>query len=372
MDVLASLPHRLVYMSLRELLIHQMPRDTSGALASDRFEYQHNWALCRLLELHQTDADYVMTFDHHEDVTVLDSEEEPDTIQGFQIKTKSSGNWTIAALTKQSPGKTGNLPSILRKLCELVRQFPDHVTLLQVVSNAPLSVSLEDGTKGVTAKNIRFEQIEQKSRQVMLDALVNEFAPDNPPSISKIFEFHVSDLSLEDHVTHAKGKLNAAMEALFPGTNYPLSPAYRALMSEITARNNNREQCDTYADFLSKKSISRSRFDEILQTCGIAADEPNWSLVYSRLNTESIPFGTVRQLQNAWNDALLDRFYKRDAVHLRFWEYVSAAAEKVKGESKLAEAMDVALAEVKQRLRSEWAYSEIYIKACILIYLYEH
>ena len=177
-------------MNLKDLIVDRMPRDTSGPLASDRFLYQHNWALCRLLEIHQTETDYVITFDHHEDVTILNSEDTPDSIQGFQIKTKSAGNWTITALTKQEAGKRGSLPSILRKLCELPNQFPQHVILLQVVSNAHLSVPLADGTKSTTKKNIRFEELDTKSRQSIISSLAKEFSPQQAPTIDKVFEFH--------------------------------------------------------------------------------------------------------------------------------------------------------------------------------------
>jgi transposase len=358
-------------MSLRDLLVHQMPRDTSGALSSDRFQYQHNWALCRLLTLHQEQTDYVMTLDHHEDVTILDSEDQPQCMQGFQIKTKSSGNWTVPALLKQQEGKEGELPSILAKLCELQRQFPDHVTLLQVVSNAPLSVKLENGSKGVSKKNIRFLEIATESRKAILDALTKAFAPASPPVVTTIFEFQVSDLSLEDHVTHTKGKLNDALEKLFPGATFPLSPAYRALLGEITARNNNREPCSTYEEFLSKKSISKSRFSAILQSCGIAPKQPRWTSAESRLNAENVPFSIVRSLEEEWTNAILDRFERRNAVHLRFLERVQRAAENVKSEKTLLDALDKGAGEVKESLRPEWAYSDMYIKACILVYLYE-
>jgi hypothetical protein len=359
------------HMSLKELLVEKMPRDTSGPLASDRFRYQHNWALCRLLDLHQHHSDYVLTLDHHEDVTVLDSESDPESIQGFQVKTKSSGNWTIAALTKQQEGAKGSLPSILRKLCELEEQFPTHVTLLQVVSNAPLSAKLEDGSNAKTKANVRFEELVAKEREAALTSLAKEFASGKSPSIEKIFEFQVSDLSLADHENHTKGKLNAALESLFPGTNYPLSAAYRALMGEITARNNNREQCSSYKDFLTKKSISKSRFDEILKSCGIAPKQPNWLSAESRLNAEHVPFALLQQLKNEWDGAILDRFEKRTTIYLRFWERVRAASESVKNNASLLSALDIALDDIKSHIKAEWAYSDLYIKACVLIYLYE-
>lgn len=87
-------------MDLKTRLIQIAPRDRSGATASDRFIYQQTWALCHLLLLHEANADYVITFDHHEDVSVLDSETDPKQISGFQIKT-NNGNWTVKALQKR-------------------------------------------------------------------------------------------------------------------------------------------------------------------------------------------------------------------------------------------------------------------------------
>jgi hypothetical protein len=134
-------------MSLREQLAQLQPRDSAGALSADRFEYQRNWALCHLLSLHQNENDYVMTFDHHEDVTVLDCEEAPTTIRAFQIKTKQNGNWTIRSLLKQHAGATESLPSILGKLCSIYQKFPSYVILLQVVSNAPFKLKLASDSK---------------------------------------------------------------------------------------------------------------------------------------------------------------------------------------------------------------------------------
>jgi hypothetical protein len=91
-------------VDLKTRLIQIAPRDRSGATASDRFIYQQTWALCHLLLLHEANSDYVITFDHHEDVSVLDSETDPKQISGFQITT-SKGNWTVKALLKREKDK---------------------------------------------------------------------------------------------------------------------------------------------------------------------------------------------------------------------------------------------------------------------------
>src|ERR1700730_5948168 len=120
-------------VELKVRLLEFPPRDLSGSTVSDRFTYQHTWALCHLLELHISGKDYVVIFDHHEDVAVLDAEENPTSLHGYQIKTKESGNYTLNALAKQESGEgspPNKLPSILGKLYDLKHRFPDEVKLL--------------------------------------------------------------------------------------------------------------------------------------------------------------------------------------------------------------------------------------------------
>ena len=137
-------------VDLKSRLIQAPPRDLSGPLASDRFTYQQTWALCHLLGLHQSGNDYVVIFDHHEDVSTLDSEEQPTILIGYQIKTKDPGRYTIPALLKQEKG-AGNppspLPSILGKLFDLKVRFPTEVKLVAIVSNASVSVRLKSDGK---------------------------------------------------------------------------------------------------------------------------------------------------------------------------------------------------------------------------------
>ena len=81
-------------MSLKDLLVTTKPRETSGPRSANRFDFQKSWALCRLLELHKSGKDYLIVFDYHDDVLVLDSCGDPNRIDFYQIKTKQSGHWT--------------------------------------------------------------------------------------------------------------------------------------------------------------------------------------------------------------------------------------------------------------------------------------
>ncbi|GAG02404.1 unnamed protein product, partial [marine sediment metagenome] len=77
-------------MSLKTQLI-QEPRENAGSKSSNRFDYQKNWALCKLLELHLSGRDYILVLDFHEDILVLDSEVDPKEIEFYQIKTTQQG-----------------------------------------------------------------------------------------------------------------------------------------------------------------------------------------------------------------------------------------------------------------------------------------
>jgi hypothetical protein len=103
-------------LTLRDLLITVQTRDVSGPRALNRFDYQKDWTLCLLMQLHDTHGDYMLILDYHDDVVLLDSSTAPSRATFFQVKTNPGGNWTLKQLTRQKKGKKGPLPSHLGKL----------------------------------------------------------------------------------------------------------------------------------------------------------------------------------------------------------------------------------------------------------------
>ena len=83
----SKLIHRRIDMAdLRDAIIRLKPREHAGSRSADRFDYQKDWAICKLLQLHESSADYLIAFDVFDDVVVLNSEATPDRISFFQIK----------------------------------------------------------------------------------------------------------------------------------------------------------------------------------------------------------------------------------------------------------------------------------------------
>src|SRR5689334_18860686 len=90
--------------SLLDVIFQVKPREVSGSRSSNRSDYQKSWAFCLLLKLHRTRQDYLVLFDYHDDVVVLDSAGSPSAIDFYQIKTKKGGNWTATLLLKREEG----------------------------------------------------------------------------------------------------------------------------------------------------------------------------------------------------------------------------------------------------------------------------
>lgn len=48
--------------------ILQIEPELSGAVSSDAFDYQKDWAICKLIELHEQGSDYAVVFEYHEEI----------------------------------------------------------------------------------------------------------------------------------------------------------------------------------------------------------------------------------------------------------------------------------------------------------------
>lgn len=361
-------------MNFKNRLATITPRDVSGSRSSDRFVYQQTWALCRLLELHGLPDDYVMTFDYHEDVSILDAEHEPTKISAFQIKT-ASDNWTIPKLIKRLSGRGKAkvlLPSILGKLYDLKLKYPDEVSVLAFVSNTSVTVHVKpDGKKSLQEEETSFNNLSPADQKLVADALKAEFTLSDGPQLDGILRFTKATLPLKDHATHAKGNLVDFLEIQFPTKQFPITPLFSALLSEVAARNNNQDKINSYDDFLRHKSISRRRFAEILSQAGVSAKRVDWIEVAQRLGSEEVPFSESQAIRREWDGVVIDRLSRRDIPYQKLWTAIRTACGESIEELMLMSMLKSIYSRVATKLRREWGFTEPYVKTCIIFQIYE-
>jgi hypothetical protein len=148
-------------------------------------------------------------------------------------------------------------------------------------------------------------------------------------------------------------------------------PIYRALLSEVAVRNNNQQQISSYEDLIRLKSITRKGFDELLADVGVAPVELKWESVENRLNVEGASLPLVKALKREWDTVSLDRFSRADLIQLRLRTLIEESCKKHSGTPKLTDLIENVYNEIAPAIDPQWTFSEIYIKAAIVLGIYE-
>ena len=326
------------------------------------------------MSLHQAPDDYVITFDHHEDVQILDSEDAPTRIDGYQIKTKADGYWSVKAITKRQSGSGSPpalLPSILGKLYTLKTQFPSETKLLQFVSNTSVRAKLQVDGKTQPKDHLLFAELHTTVQSEVQESLKGELKLTAPPVLAELLEFRTADVPLESHETYAKGKLADFLYDMYPERPFRVTPIYRALIGEVAFRNNNQGPIEKYEDLIRLKSISRRSFNDILQTAGVSPNELKWEAIENRLNSEHAPLQLIQGLRREWDGVELERISAAEVIHLRLWEVIENRCAAHSEITTLVDAIDAVYPDVVSAVDRAWPFSEMYIKAAIIMSIYD-
>lgn len=281
--------------------VEKQPRENSGSRSANRFDYQKNWSLCELLALHTEKDDYLMVFEHHEDVVVLDSKTNPTSAIFYQVKSKKSGNWTIGALTTSKD-------SIIRKLYSNYIQFSDHVDRLVFTSNQGLSTKLANGEKGADCECITFAQLSVINKETIQQSAEGmEQMHCDIVGLSKITLIK-TDLRLADHSAIAKGKLVEFFENIHPENPVHISLAYKTIFDEIRRKTNYEPACKDINELWARKSIGHTEFEGIINVVlHHRSTNELWAEAHQLLTSESYGVLRIRGMRAEWLKYVVDR-----------------------------------------------------------------
>lgn len=286
--------------------------ETSGSRSPARFAYQRNWALAELIEYHLEGKDYVFAFEFHDDILILDSEDNPEILQFVQVKTKTTGQkWSVHQLTKSEKGKNGNPDklSIIGKLYENKKNFSGHNSQLRFVTNAYFS--FVDPAPVTSA-----DQLEKKDQDKITNTVQAQLGAGTVDL--KALQLELTSLSVDDHEKHIRGILHSFFEKLFGSDhNIAVTPWYQSISDQIKIKNNYPSgQIKSFDDFIRNKCIKKSEIDNFIQrVSGSHNSSANWSIIKSQLQTEGFGFQEVIKLQRSWQKYAADRLdYDNNAL----------------------------------------------------------
>lgn len=311
-------------MALKDKIVYTKPREKSGSTSASRFDFQKDWSICKLIESQKTSKDYVVIFDWHEDLIIMDSEHDPQKVSFYQIKGKSSGNWTLKKMMESKTAKDGSsLLSIIGKLYDCKSKFDLETTSLNFVSNARFSVGLADKSDSKAKNEICILELSDKDKATLTAKIKSEHKLTTEPTYEEITFLKVLDLSLDGSKTHTQGKIADFLESLKPGGKFNVPSVYRMLFDEVRRRTNYNTDVIAYQDLLANKAIGKSQFEKIIYATGINKDyDEIWKRIEPILTSDGMKFQEIKKLKQAWSKLELEKMNPNNNFLLKIIESI--------------------------------------------------
>ena len=341
-----------------EGLSEREPSEIGGSVAANRFAYQNDWVVCRMVELYESGQDFTILCEWHDDVLILRHENDKECVSVVQVKTEKEKNcWTINKISKCKKTKNGNLPSIIEKILKNMRMVGEIDSVDETdghfVSNRPFSDAPDDPELSGCLPTCRFRfadlsaDVLEKIEGKMLD---NELDL-NKDSVD--LHFHESELSVRNHSDIAKGKLVDFIEGRYPHSSGRIKPAYTAIYSEV----NKRATCEMKSfdrDKLKEhKAITRSDFENMIEEISKERCRDSIDPVISWLQAEGVKFGSTISLREGLGIYVAKKLGNYEPFLKDVAQVAKEVLSEMDGESMLKDVIE-GKAEVIKRFKQEY------------------
>ena len=323
-------------MSSLDQLAEIKPKENAGASSANRFDYQINWGLRKLLDMEQKDEDYIMVLDYHDDIVICNSDSQKDYIDFYQIKTKSDGSWTLPILCKR---KKDNSHSILGKLILHTKIF-EKTRYLYFVTDS--RIVFED-----SKDYEQFSSLKESSRGGIKSRLNKEFGDLNNVVYDKLV-FVQNQMHTNDYKNSMLGTLMRFLKDKFDLTT-DTQVVYDNLITELKRKNDYENSINDKKDLLDHKAVSHTEFRSYLEGLTIlksfqqirdhaitdinSSKYPNDDLTFATMTSIKINFQKLESdLLDYSHDELrrligfiilaLNENEVEENIDLDFWKYV--------------------------------------------------
>lgn len=358
-------------MTLKNLLISNTPREESGSDTARKYSFQNDVSLFLLISrFHLDENNYVFLFDFHDDLAVLDNNENPSEIDFFQIKSKDRGNWTTANLIKKE--KKDNL-SLVGKLYSNKIKFREYVRSLNIISNATFNVKLAEPKKNsILLEKIRLSNLSKSEITKIEKVLKEEFKIENVSDFKDLTILEVTKVSNKDSMSHLVGYLGELIHSINPNSNVNSALAYRQISNEIKRKaeqKTSNKSISTFEDIIGIKGISKLDFLTLLKNAGLyKSTETEWAEIV-QLIAPYFNFQEIKKLKLEWNNlAAKEITLSNNLAFLQLNKKISEKIENIEmGDLNLKQIVDKIYAEI---INTD-LFEEFFVKAIIIKKLYE-
>lgn len=363
-------------MTLTNDFIKTIPRENSGSNTSNAYDFQKDWSLYFLLDCHERMSDYLLFLDYHDDIVLFDAEENPKSVEFFQVKKNAKPPWKLTRFIAKNNKTTGSM-TIIGKMYDNKIKFNCHTKSINFVSNASFDFEFSHGGAKSTNKNIIcVAELTRENIKKLATAIKDDHRLSEEPDFENITFFKVTDLPIDAHDTHTIGRLSEFLERALPNKKYKPVPLYRALFSEISKKTDYGKNISVYDDSLNRKTIGKKYFDEILNSIAVKRDFTElWKSIEQRLNSEGWPVVPIRNIRNTFERVEIDLLdYTNDSVQ-KAYRHVKQAVDQLSqshNDIELTDLIQKAATSVKASHDIDYlTIDEEYLKALALAAFYE-
>lgn len=305
-------------MELGKYFITNKPRETAGSSTADKYTYQQEWALNKIIDLFEQNKDFALIMEYHEDVVIFDNCTVPKHLDMFQIKTNEKTNQsfiTPAILLKKEKDKSSNppklSPSFLEKLFYNFSLFNEYEKKIYFVSNKPF----------------KFEKSKidsEKQNPIFLSNLLQADFGNLTSQICKVCGKTTCKQECKNCVVFEKSSLNVqtSYDQLFiklqtfiskyANVTYSDSKAiYNTLMSQVRTINDSKEKflCDNFNILVQKYTISKESLKNFLNNIAYEQSFTNkWSEIHTTLLSEGYKPKEIKKIKSDCQEYILETF----------------------------------------------------------------
>ncbi len=341
------------------------PRESSGSKSSNRFEYQKNWALAKIFELHAEGVDYAVLFDYHDDVLLLDSASAPQKAQFYQIKTKQTGEWLIGELVSKGNDRL----SKIAKLYSSRISFGTNAQQLCFMSNARYRLRLVGKENIDDASNynlIRFTDLHEDCRKKIHKAIKLQLNTSVSDDDLAAITLAVSDSSITGHMTHTIGCISLFFSSKYPEHSIDSVSVYRVLKTEVDKRNSYEWSHVGFSDVLRQKSLSRSQVDGMIsEMLSVKRKSVDWPSIETNLLNSNVEMQTIRSIKREFTNYEVRRMNQSDIITQRLRQRTRECLDRAKGIANYNSLVNVLYGEI-MKYKEFSTIDEFFCKACIL------
>lgn len=232
----------------REAYYLSLPHDLSGSMSKNRFRIELLWGVSKILDLMEGIEDFSVVFDYACDIEVHNNT----SFEFYQIKShKNNKAYTTSSLTKvKGEG------SILGRLYTLKKPELNGKVTLAIVSNVPYSAF---SNEGLVSPLVSLPDAEKEKLET---ALKKELKIGNV-DLENILYIQ-TNMNLENPENEIRGKLVMVFEKIKKCEPSNPNALFRLVFDTVTEKACYEYSCSEYSDVISKKGITKSEFDELL------------------------------------------------------------------------------------------------------------